>query len=136
MSSHLLLRLLLCIALILNGSGLAVAATQMQMQMQHAAMAGSTPDPQPAPAGDTTCMDHATAAAPAAEAPMSGDHSAMTDCCTTGASCDAACPAGLLATLTVPAQEWRMTPHLLMARSTQADHPAPALHDRYRPPIR
>ena len=134
MSSHLLLRVLLCIALILNGSGLAVAATQMGVQ--HAAMAGSTPDPQPAPAGDTTCMDHATAATPAPEAPMPGDHSAMTDCCTTGASCDATCPAGLLATLTVPAMEWRMTQHLLVARSAQPDHPAPALHDRYRPPIR
>ncbi|HUH91091.1 MAG TPA: CopL family metal-binding regulatory protein [Lysobacter sp.] len=132
MSSRLLLRALLCIALILNGSGLAVAATQMHVQ--HAAMAGATPDSPSTPADYATCMEHATAATPATEAPLSNDHSTAADCCA-GASCDAACPTGLLATLTAPVQGWRIAPQILAVRPALADHPAPALHNRYRPPI-
>ncbi|MGY0799451.1 CopL family metal-binding regulatory protein [Lysobacter sp. A286] len=130
---HLLLRVLLCIALILNGSGLAVAATQMQVQ--HATtVASTTPDSASTPDEHTTCAEHSAPATAATEAPL-GDHSAAADCCE-GTACDVACPAGLLATLTVPVQEWRMAPHVLAARPALADHPAPALHDRYRPPIR
>ncbi|QOD90001.1 CopL family metal-binding regulatory protein [Lysobacter sp. CW239] len=129
---HLLLRVLLCIALILNGSGLAVAATQMHVQ--HAAMAGLTPDLPSDPTDGATCMEHSTSAASAAQAPLSGDHSAAADCCT-GAACDVACPAGLLATFTAPAQGWRIAPQILAVRPALADHPAPALHNRYRPPI-
>lgn len=133
MSARLLLRVLLCIALILNGSGLAVAATQMQVQ--HAAMAAATSGPLPAPTDHATCMEHSSAATPATGAPLSDNHSATADCCT-GTSCDVACPAGLLATLTAPAQGWRIAPQILAVRPALADHPAPALHDRYRPPIR
>lgn len=133
MSPHLLLRVLLCIALILNGSGLAVAATQMHVQ--HAAMAGPAPDSPSAPDHRATCGEHSTAATPATDAPLPGDHSAAADCCQ-GASCDAACPVGLLATLTAPDQGWRMTPQVLAVRPALSDHPAPVLHNRYRPPIR
>ncbi|HUH90747.1 MAG TPA: CopL family metal-binding regulatory protein [Lysobacter sp.] len=132
MSPHLLLRVLLCIALILNGSGLAVAATQMQVQ--HAAMAGAALESLPAPTEHASCMEHSTIAS-AADAPLSGDHSAAADCCQ-GTSCDAACPVGLLATLAAPDQGWRITPQVLAVRPALSDHPAPALHDRYRPPIR
>lgn len=132
MPPHLLLRVLLCIALILNGSGLAVAATQMQMQ--HAAMIGQAPASPSAAHGHTTCGEHSAPATPTAEAPP-GDHIAAADCCE-GAACDAACLAGLMATLTAPGPEWRMISQVLSAPLSLSGHPAPLLHNRYRPPIR
>lgn len=133
MSPQLLLRALLCIALILNGSGLAVAATQMHVQ--HAAMLDPAPESAPAEESHTSCGDHSAQATSAAGAPLPGDHLATADCCE-GASCDVTCPAGSMATLTAPGPDWRMISHVLSAPLSLADHAAPLLHNRYRPPIR
>ncbi|WP_143814077.1 CopL family metal-binding regulatory protein [Lysobacter spongiicola] len=129
---HLLLRVLVCIALVLNGSGLAVAATQMHVQ--HLAMVSSMPAPAPAEDDHAVCGEHAEAA-PAVEAALSGNHSTAIDCCE-GADCAVVCPAGILGTLTAPAQGWGMTSHILAAGPALADRPAPSLQSRYRPPVR
>ncbi|QOW21170.1 CopL family metal-binding regulatory protein [Novilysobacter avium] len=125
---HLLLRVLLCLALVLNGSGLAVAATQMHVQHVGMADAVSATD------DHEDCAGHAQRAVPDLAAASCDSHSPAADCCE-GSSCDTACPAGMLWTVTVPAQAWMLPPQVLVDHQTISDHAAPVLQGRYRPPI-
>ena len=129
---RLLLRVLLCVALILNGSGIAVAGTQMHMQ--HAGVAGAATSPLAAVDAEAICGDHADGATEPLESAACGDHAGTADCCE-GSACDVFCPAGMLWTAMVPAQGWWVTPATLAVRPTFSDHPAPLLQSRYRPPI-
>lgn len=127
----LLLRVALCIALILNGSGVAVAATQMHVQ--HAAVAAEMGADQ----GDhATCGEHGTEQTLSSAESLSTEcESSATDCCDSS-TCNAACPAGFLATLTAMAPVWHPTPDSPSSRPVIPNAPAPLLHSHYRPPIR
>ncbi|WP_222564624.1 CopL family metal-binding regulatory protein [Novilysobacter antarcticus] len=125
---HLLLRVLLCLALVLNGSGLAVATTQMHGQHAGMEVPVSTPD------DHMGCLEHARTTTPDPASAPCNTHSAAAECCE-GSSCDPACPAGMLWAVTVPSQGWSITPQVLTPHQTFSDHPAPLLQSRYRPPI-
>ncbi|MGV8939949.1 MAG: CopL family metal-binding regulatory protein [Lysobacter sp.] len=131
---HLLLRVLLCVSLILNGSGIAVAATQMHVQ--HVGMNNALAVPAPAADDQSICGEHLQGSTPTLEAVSCEMHSMAADCCEGDSACDVVCPAGMLWTVMVPAQGWWVASHILAVRPSFASHPAPLLQNRYRPPIR
>ena len=132
---HLLLRVLVCLALVLNGSGLAVAATQMHVQHAGMEVPASTMEvPASTPDDHMGCPGHARQTTPDPASAPCDSHSAAAECCQ-GSSCDPACPAGMLWAVTAPAQGWSITPQVLTPHQMFSDHPAPLLQSRYRPPI-
>lgn len=129
---HLLLRVLLCVALILNGSGIAVAATQMHVQ--HVAMTGASAGSAMASDDQAICAEHSQGSTPSLEAASCDSHSTTADCCE-GAACHVVCPAGMFWIVMAPAQGWWIPPRILAVLPAFADHPTPLLQSRYRPPI-
>ncbi|KRD39744.1 hypothetical protein ASE35_05320 [Lysobacter sp. Root916] len=143
-----LLRLLLCVGLILNGSAYAVASTQMQLTHMSAAI-------EAAATVQTSChdgmaaggmahdgmamaaMDHASMSAPS-------DHShhgqgqapdgAQPDCCKSP-TCTCSCLQPAPATAIAFALGGAHIGHSLIARPMSVDHDAPALPYPIRPPI-
>lgn len=130
--ASLLTRVLLCLALILNGSGFAVAGSHMHMQHGHPAMADNAPVAQSAPAATTSGEESMH---------LDGDL-ALADCCTDAAHCSrlmctVGCAAGSSAPATLPASNlgFRINRQAQDATLRLAGHPTPALRARYRPPI-
>lgn len=130
--ASLLTRVLLCLALILNGSGFAVAGSQMHTQHGHAAMAGNPPAAQSAPAATTS----------GEESVHVDGELVLADCCTDAAQCSMlmctiGCAAGSSAPATLPASDpgFRINRQAQDATLRLSGHRAPALRARYRPPI-
>lgn len=132
------LHALLCLTLILNGSGFAVAGTQMHKQHAQTERMDALPAPMNAHAG---CMEHAAAATKTSKhSAQTGFDSAPADCCgeaacCRGSVCASACAAAAAATLPSYFQGFQISPQALDAVPVLAEHPAPALRNRYRPPI-
>ncbi|MDI9239809.1 CopL family metal-binding regulatory protein [Lysobacter sp. LF1] len=127
----LVLRLLLCLTLVLNGSGYAIAATQMALahgmssSMHHAAQPchGSGQIPATGESVDVAgCTAHsATPAAPA-------------DCCESpSCSCDCLQHASAATSMAVVVAGVPM--HAGIAREMHAAHVPPLLPNLFRPPI-
>ena len=134
----LLLRLLLCMTLILNGSGFAVAGSHMSMQHTTSALIADVPS-----TVLTDCVYDASAVSAAGEHSLPAGHDlVLADCCSESEPCNKfecaiACASGLSAPATLQGvtlgfqpspQALNLVPHL-------AGHLAPALRSRYRPPI-
>ena len=130
-----LLRVLLCIALVLNGSvpmaHAAMAKTPVMATHDEAAQDAATSDPE----GHGGCHDGAmTHDAPPADAPSGSDHD--DDCCTGDGDCRSRCaqhcavsiPGVAVLDLTLPPAAGPL-PMAALA------HPDPSLRDRIRPPI-
>lgn len=133
------LRMLLCVALILNGSGYAFAATQMELQ--HVAMAAET---------DASAMDSAPPChePPASATPSPTSHHAAADDCVTAepphaqeqgccqpsqCSCDCLQHATSAVRHAAPAAH---LPHETRVVPVQpARHASPLLANLFRPPI-
>lgn len=134
-----LLRVLLCIALILNGSVPAV----------HAAMSGTASQDAPAIAPDADggadmamseggCHDAGMARdAPPVEMPSSPDPDADdTDCCTDEGDCRSACAQHCAVSIpSLAVLDLIQLPAAGPLPTQAAAHPDPRLRDRIRPPI-
>lgn len=135
-----LLRLLLCVALVFNGAASAMASVQM-MQM-HAdgqgtasvsvqSMADAEPamqchhDGQPSHSQDTAATATPSKVKPPHKAP---------DCCKSSA-CTCACVHHAAAMAPMMVFLGTTLPHVGSVRSMALGHPAPALPDLIRPPI-
>ena len=134
--SRLLLTVLVCVTLVLNGSGVAVAG----MHMQHDQT--KLMDVMPAsPIVHTDCMEHATAATEMnGSSPQEGLDPDTINCCSeppccNGSVCAFVCAAGAAATLDAPILDFQLSPQTLDVLANPATHPTPALRVRYRPPI-
>jgi hypothetical protein len=135
----LLLRVLLCLCLVLNGVASAAASAQMPTSM-HATAA--TPQPAIATASDDMpCHGHHDAMAsmakqhaPASEGPAPSKPKHSPDCCKSGA-CRCACVH--IAQVGVPALQIPAVAldHARSVRTLALGHPAPALPHPIRPPI-
>ncbi len=126
-----LLRVLLCLALILNGSGAAVAATQMQMGH----IANIVADSAPAPGEQVVaspCHGDQHGLAHAAE-PKPVPHPSP-DCCQQG-HCNCDCLQHLSAAAPRFFVPMPMLAHAPVLRPMHAGHPSPALANPIRPPI-
>ena len=126
-----LLRVLLCLALILNGSGAAVAATQMQMS-HVATMASVAADPVAAHEGMLSPC-HGEQATAHHAMPQPAPH-VSPDCCQAG-HCTCDCLQHLSATATEFFVPMPMLAHAPVLRPMHAGHPSPALANPIRPPI-
>ncbi len=139
-SAALLLRVLLCLSLILNGSAYAMAGTQMQLQ--HAAMLPSTmpseaaiissDDGVAAPCDQSMDIGQHAGIPPVGDAPQvsTAQHD---DCCPTS-QCDCACVQHTLAALQVlPSPAGVDRSHMAIAISL--GHSSPTLAHLIRPPI-
>lgn len=132
-----LLRLLLCLGLILNGSAVAVASTQMQLAHMTAAFEVAAATSAPCHEGmamagmDMSGMDHAAMS-------MHGDHgpdaAPEPDCCKSQ-TCDCACLQPVPATAIAFAFGGAHAGHGPIARPMPIGHDAPALPYPIRPPI-
>ena len=122
----LLLRALVCVALIVNGSGFAVAGTQMPMQHAPAGMMDAMPASLNAHTG---CMESTTAATKTNKSSAHVESGPATmDCCD-----EAACCSGSVCPSTI--HGFQISPQALDAVPVLAEHSAPILWNRYRPPI-
>lgn len=133
-----LLRLLLCVGLILNGSAYAVASTQMQLSHMTAAI-------EAAAMTHTSChdgismagMDHERMSASAEHRGHDRGHApdaSQPDCCKSP-TCDCSCLQPAPATAIAFAFGGAHIGHSLIARPMPVDHDAPALPYPIRPPI-
>ena len=123
----LLMRVMLCVALVFNGISLAVASTQMHMQHVTAGLMAATSASSSAH-GD--CPEHLSADTPV---PTQSDL-ATADCCNDSV-CAFVCAAGAISTLPPAMQGLRISPHAVVVRPARTERPEPALQVRYRPPI-
>ncbi|WP_414648899.1 CopL family metal-binding regulatory protein [Dokdonella sp.] len=136
----LLLRLLLCLTLILNGSGFAVAGSQMHMQH---APGTSMAETSARSVAHADCIEDSSTTSAAGDVSAATIHDpALADCCSDSEPCNQfmcaiACAAGMSAPATLPglALGFQPAPQALNAVSPSAGHPDPALRSRYRPPI-
>lgn len=127
-----LFRILLCLALILNGSVPAV----------HAAMGDATSDEAPVidhgadmAMGEGGCHDGAaTHATPPADTPPQSDQDG--DCCTDGGDCRSACAQHCAVSIpSIAVLDLIQLPAVGPLPTQSAAHPDPRLRDRIRPPI-
>lgn len=126
-----LLRVLLCLALILNGSGAAVAATQMQIGHVAAAVESASAVSSAAEHGMSMspCHGETSTAHHAPPAPHTSP-----DCCQSShCACD--CLQHLSATATGFFVPMPMLAHAPVLRPMHGGHPSPALANPIRPPI-
>ena len=132
----LLLRALVCVALIVNGSGFAVAGTQMPMQHAPAGMMDAMPASLNAHTG---CMESTTAATKTNKSSAHVESGPATmDCCDEAACCSGSvCASACAAAATLPStiHGFQISPQALDAVPVLAEHSAPILWNRYRPPI-
>lgn len=146
MSAPVLLRVLLCLLLVLNGTGTAVAAAQMAMQhaapdchsMVNATDAAAVAKPgqaamahHPAPGSATPCHD-ATQAVQFAEQLQSPPDDTGEGCCDSG---QCACLQQVLATATLEALPAATPDSQRANRHPPAGHVPPTLAHLIRPPI-
>ena len=139
--SAILLRVVLCIGLVLNGSGYAVAATQMQVKY----LAAVSDAMQPATAGvredaavqpcheDPGTTPVVPAIADPGEDPAKPEL-ATPDCCKS-MNCAAACAQHASATMPGLSARTLVIDHASSVRPMGTGHPAPALPHLIRPPI-
>lgn len=123
-----LLRLLLCLALICNGAASAMASARMAMPataQEHMAL------PSDPPCHEMAAMDHATDATPA-KTPQDG-HPAP-DCCQSG-TCQCACVHAAQVALPSTLALGFVTGGPRIAQPMRAGHSEPALPHLIRPPI-
>ncbi|MDQ6679469.1 MAG: CopL family metal-binding regulatory protein [Pseudomonadota bacterium] len=122
----LLLRLLLCFGLLVNGSAQAIAVTHSAVANQHA--------------GNAAPPCHETRDTKATESHLSGQHlashapSKKPDCCKSGA-CDCACSHGAVATMPAPDTHGRRFAKAKLLTLLPARYVSPALPRLIRPPI-
>ncbi len=137
--SKILLRLLLCLCLILDGTGAAFAATRGPLP--HAPVAKASPVAMAM--ATMPCGDHAGMAATPqrmAMAAISGDarsmpsKHALPDCCKSG-HCSCACTQQGMATLAWLAMPGASIGHANAVSAIATAHPAPALPHLMRPPL-
>jgi hypothetical protein len=114
----LLLRVLLCLALVLNGIGSSMAAVHVPAAPMDASLAQAL-------ASDAGAPCHEEGQAPAQE---------KGDCCH-GARCDCACTLAAANFDSVPLVALAMPPVALAMHRLDAGHRAPALAHPIRPPI-
>ena len=142
-----LLRLLLCLGLILNGSAYAVASTQMQLAHMTVAMDAAAITPSSCHDGmdmtgmdlsgmDMSGMDHAAMTMPAGHGDhdSSSDSASEPDCCKSQ-TCDCSCVQPVPATAIAFALGGVHIGHGPVARPISVDHDAPSLPYPIRPPI-
>lgn len=127
------LRVLLSLALVLNGAGAAMAATQMQLGQ---GIASHSHAPASSGQSDMPChTGHAGHAMTHADHTMPGQPSeAVPDCCQ-GGICSCACMSvaqAMLPGFALPAPLWVQPQG---AKPLQPGHPNPALTHLIRPPI-
>jgi hypothetical protein len=122
--SAVLLRVLLVLALVLNGIGSAVAGVHA-----HAGHADAVPAQALASDADAPC--HEPAPVPAPEPVAAGD---AADCCE-GARCDCACTAAGATVAAFELPTLATPPVALATHRLDAGHRAPALAHLIRPPI-
>jgi hypothetical protein len=130
-----LLRLLLCVALVFNGAGAAMASVQMmQMHVDGQAIA-SVPAKSMAEAEVAMpCHHHGQASHEnGVHAPSKGGHPAP-DCCKSN-TCTCACANQVAIVVPVIVFHGAMAPHAGNVRPMALGHPAPALPHLIRPPI-
>jgi hypothetical protein len=136
--SSLLLRLLLCISLVLNGSSYALASTHMQL-----AQVGVVPAAAPVIARQIVvehCDEH-TKAAPVGAAFAAGDDdhtpylTQHPNCCEPGGGCKGACLQHVQAVVLSYLIGEAAIGHFASMRWMKADHETPALPHLIRPPI-
>ncbi|KRA74440.1 hypothetical protein ASD78_13290 [Lysobacter sp. Root667] len=144
-----LLRLLLCVGLILNGSAYAVASTQMQLSHLSATMgaaaiaqtschdgmtdSGMTHDGMAHDGMHMAGMDHDGASMPAGHSGHAPDATSP-DCCKSP-TCTCSCLQPAPATAIAFALGGAHIGHAMIAQPMPVDHDAPALHSPIRPPI-
>jgi hypothetical protein len=139
----LLLRVLLCIALILNGSVPVAHAAMAPMQsdatsaMDHASMDHASMDQASAiamnDAGAGGCHDAAPADHAPPPVPVSDDD---TGCCDDDGDCRSTCAQHCAVSIPgVAFLDLSLPPAMGPLPMTVAPHPAPRLRDRIRPPI-
>lgn len=134
-----LLRLVLSLALVLNGMGTAAASVQMLGGM--AMLPAHQAESRIAKVGASPCAEHHMAMAgqegksadPSTPAPQGGKHPAP-DCCKSSAcrcACVHACPSVTATSVQMPL----VIAHDLSGRTMSLGHPTPALPHLIRPPI-
>ncbi|HEY0505789.1 MAG TPA: CopL family metal-binding regulatory protein [Lysobacter sp.] len=130
---RIVLRLLLCLSLVLNGAGYAVAATQMQIAHQAmAAQAAAPVSPKPCHEAGNAASGHETPMAHETAPPAPQGHG--TDCCQTSlCTCD--CLQHATAAMTLVATPTAAPPARCMASPSDTRSPAPPSHTPLRPPI-
>lgn len=123
----LLMRVMLCVVLLINGTSLAAAGTQMHMQHVSAGLMGAT---SASPSAHSDCPEHLSTEAPV---PTESDL-ATADCCN-DAVCAFVCAAGAASTLPPAMQGLRISSQAMVVRPARTERPEPVLQVRYRPPI-
>lgn len=130
----LLLRALLCLALVLNGAGFAVAGAGMPMQQAPAAPSGAA-------TAHAHCMEATSAAGTGAISLPTEHDGTPADCCGDNTHCSKltcalACAAGAVpAALATAMPGFEIGLQATHLPSAAAEAPAPALPTRHRPPI-
>ncbi|MCL6713191.1 CopL family metal-binding regulatory protein [Pseudoxanthomonas sp. z9] len=119
----LLMRCLLCVALVLNGASAAAASVRM-LDMGSGAQAASG---ERGDAHDLDCAGHAS------EPEDKGSPSGR-DCCKS-ASCPCACVQGCATAMDTPTDTPVIIVHAGVVPTPVLEHPAPALPHLIRPPI-
>lgn len=141
-----LLRVLLCLGLLLNGAGYAVAATQMQMQhlaavseARQAAAAAVDQDASVQPCHEVSDAVQAAADPPAPPIAGAGeDHpqpELPTPGCCQSTGCASMCAPQAAAAMPDLSAGHRIVNHASGVRPLRAGHPEPALPHLIRPPI-
>lgn len=127
----LVLRLLLCLTLVLNGSGYAVAATQMALAHGNASLSMHR---EAMPCGHTADVQASGAATDIASCTAHGAPPAPADCCQSPqCSCDCLQHASVATPMAVVIAG--APSHTGIAREMHADHVPPLLPNLFRPPI-
>lgn len=141
-----LLRVVLCIGLVLNGSGYAVAAAQMQVK--HLVAASDAMPPAAAAVSQDAAVQPChedpgtTAVVSNQSVPAIADTGvdrlqpgqSTPDCCK-GTNCAAVCAQSASATITGLSAGHLVISHTSSVRPMRTGHPAPALGQLIRPPI-
>lgn len=141
---RILLRVLLCIGLILNGSGVAVAA--IKMHMDHAPMTLQAAPPSatsPVAAMAGNCHEAPGMGTPGIQRPIvavddgtytSASTQGAPDCCK-ASQCDDSCVQQVQATIATPIVGGPMGARDVGLNRMRMGHPSPALGHQIRPPI-
>ena len=135
-----LLRLLLCVALVFNGAASAMASVQMMQMHADGHEAASTPvAPMASAESEMPCHHdgqpaHSQDAADAATATKDKQPGQSPDCCKSS-TCTCACVHQAAAMVPVMAFQGTALLHVGSVRSMALGHPTPALPHLIRPPI-